>query len=216
MILFIDTSGEASHLALIKNGILLDHLSQWEKLRHSQTIHHNLEELMAKNHTNLEELKAISVMNGPGSYTGLRVGLATAKSLCYALGIPLILLNKLECLTELARTMLDENILALMPARQDEFFVSISDMDTPVNENRLMERTELNTLLNTKSYALVTFIEYEKMLDLACTSYELSLNYIARKSSYMLDGQNFSNIFTSEPFYLKKVHATISKPKFPF
>ena len=74
----------------------------------------------------LESLAAISVASGPGSYTGLRIGVSTAKGLCYALGIPLIAIDALYSLAQLAKDFYpDYNLCSVIDARRMEVFNAI-------------------------------------------------------------------------------------------
>ena len=78
--------------------------------------------------TNLEALDAISVSIGPGSYTGLRIGLATAKGLCLGLNIPIIPISSLAALESLAiKKHPNKTIISVFDARRDEVFCRIRD-----------------------------------------------------------------------------------------
>ncbi|MEN9699396.1 MAG: hypothetical protein RLZZ301_594 [Bacteroidota bacterium] len=90
-----------------------------------------IQEVLAKALWKLSDIAAISYSAGPGSYTGLRIGLSTAKGLCYALDIPLISVNTLACYHELAISKLDsapdQPILCMLDARRMEVYVTAYD-----------------------------------------------------------------------------------------
>lgn len=96
LILSIDTARETAIVCISRDGILLAESLGLEQKNHASFIQPAILQLMATAGLQLNAADAIAVVAGPGSYTGLRVGLSTAKGFCYALGKPLILLNTLE------------------------------------------------------------------------------------------------------------------------
>lgn len=95
-ILNIETSTEVCSITISKNGELLFKKETSDGLSHSELLTVFIEEVLAENQFGLNQLDAIAVSKGPGSYTGLRIGVSVAKGLCYGLGIPLIAVNSLE------------------------------------------------------------------------------------------------------------------------
>ena len=92
-ILNIETSTEVCSVTISKNGELLFKKETLEGLSHSELLTVFIEELLAENNFKLKQLDAVAVSKGPGSYTGLRIGVSVAKGLCYGLEIPLIAVN---------------------------------------------------------------------------------------------------------------------------
>ena len=95
-ILNIDTATEHASVCISNNGQLLAMEESHEQKNHGSFLQPAIKKIMAEASLNLSSLDAIAVTKGPGSYTGLRVGMASAKGLCYALNKPLILLNTLQ------------------------------------------------------------------------------------------------------------------------
>src|SRR5258705_11297478 len=96
LILNIDTALDTASVCLAEAGNVLQ-LSSTETLKdHASWLHTEIAELLRKNGHQIKDLDAIAVSVGPGSYTGLRVGLSAAKGFCYALNIPLITVNSLK------------------------------------------------------------------------------------------------------------------------
>ena len=89
-ILNIDTSTEIASICVAGNGIPMCSEENTNQSDHAAWIHEAIKRVLAKCDLELSLLNAVAVTSGPGSYTGLRVGLATAKGICYALTIPLI------------------------------------------------------------------------------------------------------------------------------
>ncbi|ULT27047.1 tRNA (adenosine(37)-N6)-threonylcarbamoyltransferase complex dimerization subunit type 1 TsaB [Sphingobacterium sp. E70] len=98
LILQIDTSTSVCSVALSENGQTLTVLDLDEPNAHAAKLTVLIEQVLAETERSMKELTAIAVSMGPGSYTGLRIGVSTAKGLCYGLDIPLIAINTLEAL----------------------------------------------------------------------------------------------------------------------
>src|SRR6185503_154982 len=114
-----------------KDGFLLEMVENKNQKDHAAWIHIAIERLIKKTSSGLKDLNAIAVSNGPGSYTGLRVGLATAKGLCFALNIPLITLSTLEVMT-IAAFNSNWSVAYFCPmidARRMEVFTALYDKD---------------------------------------------------------------------------------------
>ena len=90
LILNIDTATKRGHCWLYnENNIIAAQTSEDQK-NHATFVQSAISQLLKSHQLQLQNIDAVAVVNGPGSYTGLRVGLASAKGLCYALGKPLI------------------------------------------------------------------------------------------------------------------------------
>lgn len=126
-LLHIETATKVCSVAISENGQLKDVVEEHsDKYIHSEKLTLFIEEILQKNQWNLKALNAVVVTSGPGSYTGLRIGVSTAKGLCYALGIPLISVGAIESIAYLATQKYPhQNICALIDARRMEVFSSI-------------------------------------------------------------------------------------------
>jgi len=131
LILNIDTASENAHVSLAKDGQVLHTLSNDSQKEHASFLQAAIEQLIKNAAVSFKEVDAVAVTAGPGSYTGLRVGFASAKGLCYALKKPFITIGTLEVLTvsalQLYPPAADENILCcpMMDARRMEVFTAI-------------------------------------------------------------------------------------------
>lgn len=127
LILNIDTSTEMASICLSEKEKCLLLLSNAEQKDHAAWLHPAIEQVLMKTGKNLHDLQAIGITAGPGSFTGLRVAMATAKGLCYALTIPLIAVNTLEAM---ASAVLEEDtdyICPMIDARRMEVFTAVYD-----------------------------------------------------------------------------------------
>lgn len=96
LILNIETATEVCSVSLAENGALVQKKESAEGMNHSRLLTVFIDALFAETKISLKKLDAVAVSKGPGSYTGLRIGVSVAKGLCYALEIPLISVNSLE------------------------------------------------------------------------------------------------------------------------
>lgn len=96
LILNIETSTEVCSVSLAENGKTLFQKESSEGLNHSELLTVFIEDLFKENNLNMAGIDAVAVSKGPGSYTGLRIGVSVAKGLCYALDKPLLGIGSLE------------------------------------------------------------------------------------------------------------------------
>ena len=129
-ILNIHTSDDKAIVNLCSDTKVLATLTNDEQKRHAAFLHPAIRQVLADNEAKLNNLQAIGVTAGPGSYTGIRVGLAAAKGLCYAQHIPLLLFNTLEVMAFSAiEHISDTNALycPMIDARRQEVFTGVYD-----------------------------------------------------------------------------------------
>jgi tRNA threonylcarbamoyladenosine biosynthesis protein TsaB len=124
-ILNIETATKNCSVALAKEGktILCKEIAE-EGYSHAERLHVFIEEIINEAGIDLKDLKAIAVSQGPGSYTGLRIGVSAAKGLCYALDIPLIAVDTLQTLASRAN-ILDGFIVPMIDARRMEVYSAV-------------------------------------------------------------------------------------------
>jgi tRNA threonylcarbamoyladenosine biosynthesis protein TsaB len=131
IILNIDTSLETASVSIAKEGVILSLQTNAIQREHAAFVHVAINELLAKENLKPLQLDAVGVTLGPGSYTGLRVGLSAAKGLCYALNKPLITVGTLEVMTKDMMLQMDDitNFLfcPMIDARRMEVFAAIYD-----------------------------------------------------------------------------------------
>ena len=107
-----------------------------EGYSHGENLTVFIEDVIAEAKISIRDISAISIASGPGSYTGLRIGAATAKGLCYALSIPLIAIDALTSMAQLARSNYpDQTLCSLIDARRMEVYNLFMDKNgTPLKE----------------------------------------------------------------------------------
>ena len=126
-ILHLETSTKVCSVALSREGKLVQLTeSHDENYSHGEKLTLFIEEVLSKEKIDSSSLSAVSVASGPGSYTGLRIGVSVAKGLCYSLKIPLIAVDSLTSLAQIAKLKHpNQTILPMIDARRMEVFCSI-------------------------------------------------------------------------------------------
>lgn len=155
IILNIETSSTNCSVSLSNNNKLIDCLEKDSpNYSHSQKLHSFISELMEKNNISFKDLDAVAVGIGPGSYTGLRIGLSAAKGICYALDIPLISVSSLENMV--SNIQFEGVIISTIDARRDEVYSCI------FNKDKKVLREEIPEIINSKSY--INYSKTDKVL----------------------------------------------------
>ena len=126
-ILNIETATKNCSVAIAQDGktLLCKQIAE-SGYSHAEKLHVFIEELLLELQLNYKDLNAIAVSQGPGSYTGLRIGISAAKGLCYALDIPLIAVDTLEILARQLQVS-DGYIVPMIDARRMEVYSAIFD-----------------------------------------------------------------------------------------
>jgi len=201
-------------ICLSKNEQLLAFDSNEEARESAAWLHVAIRDLVAKQGLTLKDLSAIAVSAGPGSYTGLRVGLATAKGLCYILNIPLITLSTLKLMASAIRG--EEGLLCpMIDARRMEVFTAVYDRELAEIE------APHNLILNETSFE--SYLQKAPMIFFGNGSPKfrtLTTNPNARFVSGETDARqmislaweafqegDFASLAYSEPFYTKDFHS---------
>ncbi len=125
LILQLETASTNCSVSLAREGELLaykEHNSP--SFSHSEQLHLFIKDVLEAAGVSLQQLKAIAVSKGPGSYTGLRIGVSAAKGLCYALGIPLISTRTLRGIA-LQKEVSSGVIISMLDARRMEVYAAV-------------------------------------------------------------------------------------------
>jgi tRNA threonylcarbamoyladenosine biosynthesis protein TsaB len=215
--LHIDASTDLCSIAISRNGELLTITESQEMRNHAIAINEMIALTLNKSNITINQLSAITVCAGPGSYTGLRIAMATAKGICYALDIPLILHDKL---TLLARSEMNkkkpepiQNLAVIITARETEYFISIYNnnhcMLTPTH---VLENEMADILCGKENLHIVSDMPndnfYKLKVNFKTNNENIKIDYHtwSEMSFEQYERKEFANISTSVPLYLKQVY----------
>lgn len=150
LMLGIDTSGKIASAALYEDGIMLGQTSVYTSKTHSQVILPMVKKIMSDCGRELSQLTDISVSSGPGSYTGIRIGIAAVKAMSFALDIPCYAVSSLEGLAYNCGFI--GYICPVMKARKDLVYTALyrTDKDKLVRctDEKIISMTELDGILS--------------------------------------------------------------------
>ena len=125
IILNIETSSKNCSVSVSKNGQIIGLKEQsYDEYSHSKSLHVFIDEIFKEIELSPQKLSAVAISEGPGSYTGLRIGVAAAKGICIALNIPLIAIDTMQILARKIECA-DGYIISAMDARRDEIYYSV-------------------------------------------------------------------------------------------
>lgn len=223
MLLCIETSGKNCSVALFE-GLQLVSIREvhTEQFSHSENLHVFIEQVLKESNLQPKAIKAIAISAGPGSYTGLRIGVATAKGLCYGWDIPLIALPTLRILVEqVTYEFTDiEYIIPMIDARRMEVFTAVYSHDfSPILGERaeILTESTFDTYLNKgKTIFLGDGITKFQAICKHKNAYFWENKFPSAKQMGRLalekyQAQAFEDIAYFEPFYLKEVYLVKSE-----
>lgn len=227
-ILNIETSTEVCSVALTSEGQVLDHRENYEGQTHATLLSQYVKEMLDYARTRELKIDAIAVSIGPGSYTGLRIGLSEAKGLAFGLQVPLIGVNTLKLLTvsTMFHHFIDEEKVLFIPmidARRMEVYTAAYDsaLEPAVEpQAMILDETSFSDLLS-QGYTLVVMgngsdksrqvLKHDRIRFVEGIK-PVAVDMLALSEKAYRE-QDFIDVAYSTPMYLKDFQAT--KPKNP-
>ena len=214
LILNIDTAVDVASLCLAKDGKVLSIAKNESQKDHASWLHIAIKEIFEKNNLELGSVDAVAVTGGPGSYTGLRIGMATAKGICFALNRPLISLNTLLVLANAAKDESADLLCPMIDARRMELFTAIYTKELKIvmdpaaitlNENSFAEYLSSNSIcfLGNGSNK---FKVNEKNSKAFFSDIKTDASSMISLSEKSFAEKKFADLAYAEPLYLKEFY----------
>lgn len=233
LILNIETGTDVCSVALSRGNDLISLRESGEGRDHASKLGTYIDEILKENDYEPEELDAVAVSMGPGSYTGLRIGVSMAKGLCYALNIPLIGVGSLEALAQVALEDYDAGILdidnlddallcPMIDARRMEVYAQVFNSNlepqTQVAAEVITEQSFGEQIATTPEFVVfgngaaktLELLPKERVKFVEVTPSARGLVKLAHKAFI---AERFEDVAYFEPFYLKDFVVTTSKKK---
>lgn len=219
LILHIDTAVQIASVCLSEGERVITTLVNPSEKDSASWLHLAIQDVLQQNKFQPKDLQAVAVSAGPGSYTGLRVGMATAKGLCYALSVPLISINTLQMMAASIKAPSTDLLCPMIDARRMEVFTGLFTTELePVlpstnmilNETSFEEQLKLSTIsfFGNGSIKAEQVIKHSNALFVTSRATAENMVLIARKH---FEAGQFSDLAYSEPGYGKDFHSPISK-----
>ena len=220
-ILHIETSSKNCSVAISDGEELLclcEEVS--ENYKQSESLHTFVEWALEGAEISLKDIEAVSLGKGPGSYTGLRIGAASAKGFCYGLKVPLIAVNSLETMIEPFLGQNYDVIIPLIDARRMEVYCAVFDG----NSGEMLTETEAK-ILDEQSFKelegkKILFVgdgakKAQEILQISGADFNEnvypSAKYLIKKAVEKFNREDFEDVAYFEPFYLKDFHGVKKK-----
>ncbi|MGK2860756.1 MAG: tRNA (adenosine(37)-N6)-threonylcarbamoyltransferase complex dimerization subunit type 1 TsaB [Chitinophagaceae bacterium] len=218
IILNIDTSTDSASVCLANEAASVKLVVNDNQKDHASWLHTVIQKLISKPKLSFKDIDALAVTMGPGSYTGLRVGLSAAKGLCFASGLPLIGINTLEMM---AHPMLAEEMDLICPvidARRMEVFMAVYNKKMEEIVKPCAMIIEKNSFDHLFGYGRIIFsgTGVQKLEKIIAHSNAVFSNTVANASDMTeiserkFAEKDFIDLAYAEPFYIKEFYSTAS------
>jgi tRNA threonylcarbamoyladenosine biosynthesis protein TsaB len=229
IILSIETSTNVCSVALSRDDQCINDLVSYVEKSHASMLTILIRELLKKEKYTLDQIDAVAISEGPGSYTGLRIGVSTAKGICYALNKPLIAVNTLKALsgTFMIKSGIEfsnnDLFIPMLDARRMEVYASVHDINLNTIERTkafILDAHSFSSLSNTGNrYFIGNGVQkFESVYTgkKGVFNYQVSplASGMANLAFHQYMNNQFSDVAYFEPFYLKDFIATTPKKKF--
>lgn len=218
MILLLESSGDVCSVGLEKNGHCIG-LKEEKGLNHAENLAPFVREILLENDCSTSELEAVAISGGPGSYTGLRIGAALAKGICYASDIPLISISTLQALIEgSAEKESFSFFIPMIDARRMEVYAAVynsrgialeEEKPFVLDENSFKEYDPKETLIIGKGAEKFKSLRPDFRFDVTV---DFSAKHLAKASREKFESKTFVDLAYYEPNYIKSFQAVKAKP----
>ena len=218
-ILHLETSTKVCSVALSLNGNLIALKENEEDgYSHGENLTLFIQDVLKQASITVKELNAVSVASGPGSYTGLRIGVSTAKGLCYPLNIPLIAIDSLTSLKEIAKEKHPKsNLCSLIDARRMEvynlFYSENNELLKPISADIIEQESysQFEPFVYFGDGAEKLQVLWEGRNCIADISITSSAKGQTKLAFEKYQNQEFEDVAYFEPFYLKDFVTNVKK-----
>jgi tRNA threonylcarbamoyladenosine biosynthesis protein TsaB len=222
LILNIDTATEIAHVSIARDGFVLQDAFNNDQKNHAGFLQSAIKKILQDAKILITEIDAVAVTEGPGSYTGIRIGMASAKGLCYALNKPLITINTLEAMANSAVQELRQqpsfNMSALLcpmiDARRMEVFTAVYDialMNILMPSAVILDNSSFKSILD--SHFVNFFGSGSKKWKVECNhknaffpDVTITAAALSSLSINKFNQNSFTSIAYSEPLYIKEFY----------
>lgn len=213
MLLHIDTAVESASVCISKDAEALQLAVNNNQKDHAAWIHPAIQNILKDARLTGKDIDAIAVSIGPGSYTGLRIGLSAAKGLCFALGIPLITIGTLELMAYAVKETDADLICPLIDARRMEVFTAVYDKSmTEIQKPCAMVITKSSFSELLTSYKIIFCGNGRKKLqtllpdgrNVTFSDEQATASHMCYPAYQSFMEKKFSDVTYTEPLYIKE------------
>lgn len=219
IVLNIDSSIETATVCIARDGIILAVKTNESQKEHASFLHQAIKDVLESAALKMDQVDAIAVTGGPGSYTGIRVGMATAKGLAFALKKPFITIGTLNMLASAAIDQVTTGnhgalYAPMIDARRMEVYTAVFDANMKevlAPAALILDSNSFSNLSNSPVYFFGSgAAKWKEMNNYKNAIFLHDLNVaksLAKLSHDKLQNTDFTDLAYSEPFYVKEFYS---------
>lgn len=221
LILNIDTATEYAGICLSYNGNCIGKEEHFDQKNHASFLQPAIHQILEKTGKQFKELDAIAVTGGPGSYTGIRVGMSSAKGLCFALNKPLLVINTLMVIAQAALeeqitlgNKIDSNTVfcPMIDARRMEVFTCLYDWNLQeikksgafILDDGFFNELIINQRIVFCGSGSKKIVSNQLKLNMLISKSQHTVNQMIKPSEAAYFAKDFANLAETEPLYVKE------------
>ena len=217
ILLHIDTALEKAFVGLSRNGVLIMDIENTVQYDHAAFVQPAIRHILDKCNFSMDDIDAVGVTIGPGSYTGLRVGMASAKGICYALNKPLLAVTTLEVMAAAAIEVFPgfDAYCPIIDARRDEVYTALYEQPMKVVFPPHAVKLSVDFFAQELQHKKILFFgsgaaKWKQMNVFSNNASFEEVMYNGKHLAELLfrcfNNSLFCNLAYTEPFYIKDVH----------
>ncbi len=227
LLLHIDTATSYAGVCISENGKILAARSNAAQKEHASFLQPAIEEIFSASGYHLNQIEAVAVTGGPGSYTGIRVGLASAKGICFALNKPLIIINTLAVIANaeieqmaseedsedaIFYPMIDARRMEVFAAKYNRKLLAISEPSPIILEQSFLDELNCHSKVIFCGDGASKLQSFILPKNYTISNSQHSVNHMVAIAEKEFLAKNFADVAYSEPIYVKEFYQP-SKPK---
>ncbi len=219
LLLHIDTALSVASVCLSNDKHAIAFSVNENQQGHATWLHQAIDEMMKTSGHSIKELNAVSVSIGPGSYTGLRVGLSSAKGICYSLNIPIITIATTELLASAVTHEAEDLICPVIDARRMEIYTAIYDKnlkEVKAPHSLIIDETSFAEILTSHKVLfcgdgckkLQTILHHKNVV---YNTTAANATHLAQLAFSSFEKKDFADLAYAEPLYVKEFYSSPRK-----
>ncbi len=224
LLLHIDTATTYAGVCISENGKILAARSHAAQKDHASFLQPAIEAILTESGYNLNHIEAVAVTGGPGSYTGIRVGLASAKGICFALNKPLIIINTLAVIANAAKEqmassetpedcifypMIDARRMEVFAAKYSTELLALTEPSPIILEQAFLDEINCHSKVIFCGDGASKLQSFILPKNYTISNSQHTVNHIVAIAEKEFAAKNFADLAYSEPIYVKDFYQPV-------
>lgn len=224
LLLHIDTATTYAGVCISENGKILAERSHAAQKDHASFLQPAIEAIFSETGYSLHQIEAVAVTGGPGSYTGIRVGLASAKGICFALNKPLIIINTLAVIANAAKAnlapedqekeqvfypMIDARRMEVFAAKYSRELLALSEPSPIILEQAFLDEINCHSKVIFCGDGASKLQSFILPKNYTISNSQHTVNHMVAIAEKEFAAKNFADLAYSEPIYVKDFYQPV-------